>query len=280
MKHPSLVSDWLTGSVAEKRRRRDKFWSFYYYKLPYFFKPVNFLQNVFKLLQIASGPLIAAYFYKTLGVPQALYASVVLVSLYLALSVLKWWKERRSNGSGVGDRIVFLRISELVQSVQSAATLSRNKPDSIRSCLGIIEACARNIAKSKEGDVSVSLVMYKGSSTNKMEIRYRNHGSSRKTPHTINDLSVVLGHYLCQSEKRVRIVNDLKAFGADFFVSPSGSEAKYRSVCFFRIDDMQTDRPRGFVSVDCTTPYAFAGRRGKNLIIDCEAMIDHIQHIA
>lgn len=234
-----------------------------------------------KLSLALAGPAIAHFIYVKITLTEASLASLVIVGLFglyeLTDYILASREEKKQARLTMQE--VWVRIGDLITSIKSSATPKTSVDDTINATLGIIEGVARQITNCKKGEISVSLTLYKGSSRNKMHVRHRNPGSERPIGRTINDLSNLLGHHVCEFGKGPQIVADLSSFGKDISKSPTQKKTSYRSIAIFPLEAMSNNKNIGFLSVDCSKPHAFHGDRARDLAVTCEPLISHIQDL-
>jgi hypothetical protein len=168
----------------------------------------------------------------------------------------------------------------VIAGLESKVKEDGDTDDSIPATLGIIEIVARRITKANKGDISVSLAMYNGNSSDELKIRHRNPGNERPIGKRFSG-RYVLGHHACQAGGDPRVVHNLRAFGKLGMKSPTQSNANYRSIYIIPIcrKHNETSTICGFISIDSTRAYAFYANRANTIIIVCEPFIQHIQDL-
>jgi len=224
-----------------------------------------------------SGPAITYFVFSKIALLEAAIASSAIFLLFTVNSVIEQWLKRKSSVVDAASAETWVRIGDLITSVKSSATPADERDSSITATLGVIEGYARTVTRSPKGGISVSLALYDGGSTQKMRIKHRNPGNERPIGRPVKNLSRVLGHIACQSGPGARVVNDLKEFGHEAMFSPTQSSRNYRSLLLIPITSSRTQKVKGFISIDSSTPYAFYRNRGAQLMVTCEPLIDHIQ---
>ena len=227
------VAEWLSeepGTWVGLWFDRLKF--LWWNKVPHSFRFFGVLHWIVKFAILASAPAIAFLVYKRITLAEAGFAVAGLFILHTLSSSLDAWSKRRQGGDALTPSEMWVRVGDLVQSVRSDATKAQQRDATIQACLGIIEGYARLITRSPKGRISVSLALYEGSSTTKMQIKHRNPGCERPVGRRLKNIESVLGHRACQQGVEPRVVNDLKLFGPKGFRSPTQAECSYRSICF------------------------------------------------
>jgi len=276
-KFEKRVTQWLAmDDPGLLRRTIDYFWFFRFNKGLANITFWGMVGWVSRFATTASAPAIMHFVYKRVTLFEALIASLALFILFSINSFVERWLQRKSSIVEAASAETWVRIGDLISSVKSSATPAAERDGSITATLGVIEGYARKVTRSPKGDISVSLALYDGRSTSSMKIKHRNPGNERPIGRTVKQLDKVLGHIACR-DGHARVVNDLKYFGRDAMFSPTHSSLNYRSMLLVPITSTREDRVKGFISIDCATPYGFYGNRGKELVVICEPLIDHIQ---
>jgi hypothetical protein len=162
-----------------------------------------------------------------------------------------------------------IRFGDLLTSFKANAVKGGpNREAAIEACLGIVETIALPATKSKQGEISVTLITYLGNSHSRMRVRKRNPGNMRPANREF-DSERILGHHVCQHGNAPMIVNQIKHFGKDFAQSPTQTRYDYKSILVIPLpcDDESGQKPKGFVSIDCNRPYAFYGNRANEIAV-------------
>jgi len=249
----------------------------YYNRAPTTLRFYGLLHWLTKTGMASSAPLVA-WVYGSIsgllatGVAGAIFVGHSTVSFFDGLS-----KEKASQSDDNQTDIV-VRFGDLLVAHKVKGTLNDiERDDAIRACLGVLEVFSRQITKTRSGDISVSLVLYSGSSQGRMKVRYRNPGNTRPVNREV-DADKMLGHTACVNGALPRVVHDLREFGKGSITSPTQSKADYRSIFFFplTVDSGDEKVVRGFVSIDCKRPYAFYGNRSSSIVVTCEPILNHI----
>lgn len=233
-----------------------------------------------KLAAACSAPFLAYFVYGSIPLAAAIIASLYLIILYAVGSRLERWVSINAVGESPPEEQIWIRIGDLLASVRSEATLDGDREHSIQSTLGLIEGYARQRTRSPLGEISVSVVLYSNGDCTKMTVKHRNIGNKRPVKRVLNDLDRLLGHRVCSAKKVApRVVNDLQSFGREIDVSPTQASTSYRSILFVPLKDAKSNKIKGFISIDCTTPYAFFGNDSDAIIVTCEPLISHIAEL-
>ncbi|UZD70897.1 hypothetical protein [Brucella sp. JSBI001] len=229
-----------------------------------------------KTVMSSSAPA-AAYYYGTVTLVQAsiVSGSILLLSALVEFSN-KRSKDKLSNAPEIHADMM-LRVGDFFSLIKLRTTKNDND-DAIRSCLGILENYACLITNSPKGQISVSLVLYAGSSKTRMKIKHRNPGNTRPTNREF-DATQLMGYRACSSGTKPRVVHDLKSFGKSAGDSPTQSGVNYRSFLLIPIQSPDGNRIRGFVSVDSPRPFAFYGERSSVLMVRCEPILNHLSDL-
>ena len=274
------ISEWLSGNVAWYMRIYDAIKGIYNNKIPREFRILGIGHWISKTFLASSAPCVAYYFYASISGWTAMVASAAIFIGHSIVGMLDRGSKEKKKGMPVGDSEILIRFGDLLAALRANSTAAPNKDDAIRACLGILEIFARQITKSNKGDVSVSLVQYIGNSRSKMRIKYRNPGNERPVNREF-DCRHLAGHYACQAGIAPRVVNDIRQFGRAGRTSPTQSTVNYRSIFIIPIAPRKADgnHVSGFVSIDCSRPYAFYGNRDNIITVTCEPVISHIRDL-
>jgi hypothetical protein len=148
------------------------------------------------------------------------------------------------------------------------------------ACLGIIENFVLPVTGSRRGEISVTLLVYEGTSRAKMRVRSRNPGNKRPINREVPSKSL-LGHHACSSGSAPRVVNHIGHFGKDFAKSPTQTKLTYKSILIIPIECHTSEGTiiKGYVSVDAARPYAFYGNRANVIVVMCEPIINQLQQL-
>lgn len=228
----------------------------------------------------SSAPFLA-YFYNTLDLTKALAASGALfIGNFIVTGLDRLSKEKDIPATESQVDFIY-RLGEFLDGHQERHKIADGDRDnSLRALLGIVEIYTRSITKSRKGEISVSLVLYKGSSNTRMSIRHRNPGNERPTKGDF-PAADMLGHYVCQNGNFPQLINDVRFLSRKGVSSPTRSKPDYRSILFVPIEqtDGEVSRIRGFVSIDCRRPFTFYGNKDGDIILTCEPVFNHIRHL-
>ncbi len=269
---------WIDGNPSFLRRVSDWFWSKYHNKPKFSFRWWAVPNLVTQLAISASGPVIAYHTSGSLTVKQAIsYFFLVLIVLMISKAVDAWSLEKSDR---ISDPLqtIWVRVGDLLNTVKSSATRKVDQDSSIEASLAIAASIAAEVAHSKIDNVAASLVLYSGTGYNKMKVAHRDRGNKRPAGRSVREVDTLLGHHACQNEAGApRVVSDLKRFGALGRKSPTQQRANYRSIFFHPVVSSKTKELRGFISVDCTTAYAFHGSRADDLAALLEPIKAHIE---
>lgn len=280
MAKPDRFSDkiqlWIRDEPSLGRRTVRWFKGYVHNRVPKRFRFYGLLHWSAKTGMASSAPAVA-WVYGTIS---GLLATAVGAAIFVGhgtVSFLDNLSKDKAVSAGDNESDIVIRFGDLLAAHKLDRTLGeRERDDAIRACLGILEIFSRQITKSQNGDISVSLLLYSGNSRTKMKVRHRNPGNTRPVNREV-DADKLLGHYACLSGGLPRVVHDIKEFGKAAS-SPTQSKVVYRSIFFYPlvIDADDEKVVRGFVSIDCRRPYAFYGNRSSAIIVTCEPILNHI----
>lgn len=232
-----------------------------------------------KTCMASSAPAVAWYFYSSISGWVAATASVVIFMGHSLTALFDEMSKKKGQGDDPVTELA-TRFGEIVQSFPRGRDGHRHSDDNIRSALGIIEAVARAVTKAEQGAISVCLATYEGSHSERMRLRHRNPGSTRRSNKTFHGPDTV-AHYACRSGPDPRVVHDLRKFGPGGRRSPTQSDVTYRSIFIIPVERTTNGERQvcGFISIDSTKPYAFYGNKANSIIIVCEPIISHVQDL-
>lgn len=270
---------WLTDDYNRLFRARRYLKGFYYNKLPRDFRPVGVLHWIAKTGLASSAPAVA-YFYGSVGGATAAIAAGGIFGGHSVVSFLDRISKEKAVGTGERQAEMMVRVGDLLNGFSGKAVATGDKDDVIRACLGILENYVRMITRSKKGEISVSLVLYSGSSATKMKVRHRNVGNDRPINREFTATNLA-GYRACQRGTEPRVVHDLKEFSREAMVSPTQSAVTYRSIFIVPVVSSRggSQQIRGFVSMDCPRPYAFYGNRANMIVVTCEPVFSRINDL-
>ncbi len=258
----------ILGNALSHRLRVLRRLKFRWLALPYYLTT---------LALAASGPAIA---YETAGkisaVQAATYFALILL-LLLVFQFLNAWSDANSKRITGSLQTIWVRIGDLLKTVKSSATAAAAKDNSIEATLAIAASLAAEIAQVPSNQVAASLVQYQGTGFGKMTVTHRNRGSERPVRRQVREISTLLGHHACQNGAAPRVVPDIRKFGPLGSKSPTQTKPTYRSLFIQPLTSTASGDLRGFISVDCTDPHAFHGRRADDLVALLEPIKAHIE---
>lgn len=233
------------------------------------------------ILIATAAPALMYFIYGRITLVQALMAAVVLMLLKVTDDTLRGIRLRRLSANDEKPNEIWVRMGDLLNSVQSSAADTEDVQSAITACLGIIELYATQETGSKRGEIAVSLVLYDPADRARMTIKHRNPGAKRPLNRVVRNLDKLFGHHACSAGPAPRIVDDVLSFGRDAVESPTQSQVNYRSIFIIPIEplDGEAERIAGFISIDSERPFAFYGRRSTNIAITCTPFIDFISHL-
>lgn len=275
------IDRWLTDEYGRIRRLYRAAAALYYNKVPRDFRPTGIMHWTMRTGLASSAPAVAYYYGSITGWTASVVGTVLFVAHSTVSLLDRLSMSRKSNGNG-GQSDLVVRICDLLSNVKGKAKTPSDRDNAIRACLGILENYCRTVTRTSKGEVSVSLVLFSGSSQTRMSVRHRNPGNERPTGrHFDAEALGLLGYHACIHGPLPRVVHDLKSFGKHALVSPTQSKVDYRSILIVpvcrRTDGTATIR--GFVSIDCTRPYAFYGNRANVIMVTCEPVFSHINDL-
>lgn len=273
------VARWLSGKPSRVARLKNRLLATWFRASIPKPTPAGIWHWLIRIAIVASPPALLFLVYDRATAAQAFWALVYLVVLQVAADVIGGWRDSKKKRQNLITEELWVRIGDLIASIDSTATPVHFKDESVTACLGIIEGYARQVTRSKHGDVSVSLVLYDDGDRAQMTIKHRNPGNTRPKPRLITQLDRIFGHLACEAGPAPQRINDIYFFGRNQVISPTQSTISYRSIFIVPIqDDNGEDGPiRGFLSIDSRQPYAFYGDRGDKILITCLPLIDHIR---
>lgn len=275
------ADDWLSGkrSLWGKISRPVK--SLYFNKAPQRLRFFGFLHWGAKTGLAASPPVFAWYYGTIQTVGVVLIATAAIAGLHSVVGLLDALSKEKSSSTSDNQSDVIVRFGDLLAAHRQKGNLAVDaKDDAIRACLGILEIFTRQTTKSKKGDVSVSVVLYQGSSKSNLNIRHRNPGNERPTGRDIK-ADGLLGHRVCEYGELPQVLDDVRELGKRKVSSPTQSKMEYRSIFFYplEIDGKEGKFIKGFISIDCKKPYAFYGNRSNDIVVTCEPVLNHIKEL-
>lgn len=275
------INNWLDGNLGRLYRFRSGLLGIFHNKIPRKFRILGVTHWGAKTSMASSAPVVLFYYGTIPGLTAAVAAGAIFFGHFI-ISLLDQISKDKATSSEEFPSGLFVRFGDLLNSLTTRSTEAAHRDDAVRSCLGILEIFARQVTRSRKGDISVSVLLYPDadSSTSRMSIRHRNPGNERPT-NRIVDSARLFGHHACQRDRKPRIVHDTNYFGPEGTSSPTQSSVKYRSIFVIPIQKSSGDGPKksGFVSIDSTRPYAFYGNRANRIIVDCEPVLNHIQEL-
>jgi len=269
------AQSWINDSYPLHRRAAQWLRGLYYNRVPRHFRPAGLTHFVLKSGLAASAPVLA-WLYGTISGGKATIIGAALFFLHSVVSFFDALSIEKNSQTDENDFV--LRIGDLLASHKVGGTLQDSDRDgAIRACLGMLEIVARHVTKSRRGEISVSLVQYVGSSRSRMKVRYRNTGNTRPVNREV-DANRMLGHNVCVCGALPRVLHDLREIEKSSIQSPTQSKIDYRSIFFLpiKVGEGERQEVKGFVSIDCKRPYAFYGNRAREIVVDCEPILNHI----
>jgi hypothetical protein len=271
------VATWLADDFNWFQRVWRGAAGLYHNRVPRTFRPIGMAHSASRTALASSGPAVAYYYGSVPGVT-ATIAGVGIFCAHAFVGFLDKIAQGKQKTAEDPHGEIIIRLGDLLKHTSSKAA-ARDRDEAIRACLGILENFAREIVKAKKGDLSVSLVLYQGSSRSRMNIRHRNPGNGRPIGRDF-DATDKIGHRACAAGGEPRVVHDIRWFGREALVSPTQSSVKYRSLMIVPVGLSATgDGPRGFVSIDCEQPYAFYGNRSTVIMVTCEPVFSHLNEL-
>lgn len=273
-----LIDAWLKDSPGRTLKAWRAGRALYHNKVPREFRPYGLAHWVTKTSLASSAPAVA-YFYGSITAAVAAVAAAAIFGGHSLVGLFDRLSKDKATGVPDSHPEILVRFGDLLTALRANSTAAPDRDDAIRACLGILEIFARHTTKSKKGDVAVSLVLYLGSGTSRMRIKHRNPGNDRPVNREFVSWKVV-GHHACAAGEFPRVVHDIRRFGRAGASSPTQSTVNYRSIFIIPVKSRRNgNRICGFVSIDCSRPYAFYGNRANVIIVTCEPVINHIQDL-
>ena len=252
----------------------------YHHRIPREFRFFGLAHFTTKSAVASSAPVLAYAIYSTITLWQATVASFLIFSGHAAVSFLDSVSIRKKSSQQEDQTESIVRVGELLRLCVPKSREKSNRDDMVRSALGIIENYAKQHTKSRKGEISVAIALYEGSSTTNLKLRHRNPGNTRPIGRQF-DGTGILGHHACQNGSGPKIVHNIKRMHANFRRSPTNSKVLYESFLILplTVERNGTQVIGGFLSIDSTKPYTFYGSRGTVLIVNLEAIVEHIQKL-
>lgn len=278
-KSKETLRRWLEGDHTWYWRTYMWAGAFWHNKVPRRLRPWGIFHLVARAALICAAP-ITGVITSALTVSNAIVVAVVLLLFNVATTVgdrLSKEKARSPEFAGTG----LVRVGDLLSSYKPDAVRGRQyKETAIEACLGIMESIALPVTKSQTGDVSVTLILYEGSSVTKMRVRKRNPGNTRPLNRPV-DTERTLGHYVCQRGDSPLTINDIKHFGKEFAQSPTQTSYDYKAILLIPLlcDTQDGPKPKGFVSIDCNRPYAFYGNRANSITVMSKPILAQLREM-
>lgn len=276
---PIKIQKWLNDDYHWLFRLRMKLAAFVHNRLPRSFRIFPALHWTARGALVSSAPAATA-FYGTIEWATAGIASLGIAGLYSCTSVLSQLSNSPQQRSQMMQAETIVRFGDLLTTYRQGAIRTSDTDDAIRSCLGILENFCLNSVKREKGAISVSVVMYMGSSTKRMKIKHRNPGNERPINREIAS-DILLGHHACQHGPEPQVIHHVGHFGRNI-KSPTQPQPAYKSIYVIPLevaDGSGNARICGFVSIDCKYPYAFFGNRSAEIIVTCEPIIGQIREL-
>lgn len=283
-KFEKKVDKWLTGDISRRERVFRYFKVFYYNRCAGLLSRIRFwgvVNWLVKTTVIASAPMVAWFYDDAISLAKAVVVSLGLFLAHGFVNLLDKLSLQKSGDASGAETELVTRFGEVIDAYDENSTRQEDKDISIVASLGIIEILAGVVTKTRKGEVAVSLATYTGPGQERMRIRHRNPGNTRPLNKEFqgNDF---LGHRACQAGTDPRVVNDLKDFGQTGLVSPTQSSVNYRSIFIIPLgveNGQGQETVLGFLSIDCTRPYAFFGERQNAIMVDIEPVVRHIKQL-
>lgn len=278
-KFKSRVERWLAADAGRLERAANVVLAKYYsLSLPRL-SWVGSLHWGVRLTIVVAPPAILFWIYEKVTIRQALVAAAALLVLQVLSDWLGGLREKRRKRRDVTSEEIWVRIGDILASVDSTATPSHLKDESVTACLGVIEGYSRQVTNGKKGDISVSLVLYEANDRTRMTIKHRNPGNMRPNARIFGNLERIFGHLACEAGPEPRRINNVLWFGRKSVVSPTQSQVDYKSIFIVPIEGVEgkVNEIVGFISIDSSRPYAFFGAIGDKILVTCSPLIDHIR---
>jgi hypothetical protein len=270
------VQKWLADDRSLAARVLRALKSLYYNKAPQRFRFYGALHWLAKTGLAASPPGLGYYYGSLKSLTVVVIATSGIAAGHSLVSFLDALSKEKAKSEGENHSDMLVRLGDLLNAHKPRKSgPPAQKDDAIRACLGILEIFCRQITRSAKGDVAVSLVLYQGSSRQKMSLRHRNPGNLRPVNREIRTEGL-LGHFVCAYGAEPQVVDDVREFTA---TSPTQTKPDYRSIFFYPLEVLSKEGKsiKGFVSIDCKKPYAFYGNRSNDIVVTCEPVLNHIR---
>lgn len=274
------AKNWLQDEASAVRSVLRAAKGVFYNKAPQRFRFFGALHWTAKTGLAASAPVFGWYYGSIKTISTVVIATIAIAGANSIIAIFDTMSREKAAAPSEGQTDIINRFGELLSAHRAKKSIAAtDKDDAIRACLGIVEIFSRQTTKSKNGDVSVSLVLYQGKSRTKLTIRHRNPGNVRPTGREINAAGL-LGHYVCEFGTLPQVLHDTKEL-AHRVASPTQSKAEYRSIFFYPLEVASGEGKfvKGFISIDCKKPYAFYGNRANDIVVTCEPVLSHIKEL-
>jgi hypothetical protein len=248
-------------------------------KLPRRFGFWGIVHWTFRGALICAAPATAVW-YGSAPLTAAIVAAAVLLALNGGTSVADRLSRADKTPADLQSQTL-VRFGDLLSTFKRGGVARHaDREMAITACLGIIENFCLPVTKGKEGEIAVTLILYKGTSRTRLRVAQRNPGNKRPTNREV-DAERLLGHHVCERGDAPLVVNQISHFGKEFGASPTQTKVDYKSILIIplRCDDGKRSQVRGFVSIDSHRPYAFYGNRANVIVVMCEPIINQLREL-
>lgn len=225
----------------------------------------------------ASGPAIAYHTSGAVSLRGAIFGFIFIWLLLFVCQALNAWSDAKAKRVTGPLQTIWVRIGDLLNTVKSSATAAKDKDNSIEAALAIAVSISAEIAQVGTERIAASLVQYKGTGFGKMTVTHRNRGSERPVQRPVKKIETLLGHHACQRGAAPRVVADIRRFGPIGLKSPTQTKHQYRSLLIYPLLSSPDQKPKGFISIDCTVAHAFHGHLADDLVALLEPIKAHIE---
>jgi hypothetical protein len=267
---------WLSDDFPRHYRFRLRVGAFIHNQVPKEFRLWPMTHWLFKTALACSAPVVSALY----GILEWFLALITAGGLFIANSlvgVLAKISEAKPGAASDTNEIV--RVGDLVNAVSKSRIAKQADRDAaLEACLGLIQHYAMRTSKSKAEEISVTLMLYVGSSMSKLRITKRNPGNHRPQNREV-DGEGLFGHHACRAGDAPQVLHNLDHYPSAK-ISPTQQTVPYKTLFIIPLQSTKDDsRMCGFVSIDCVRPYAFFGNRATSLFVTCEPIIALIRGI-
>ena len=270
---------WLNDEVSLGRELREKIGFRWHSRRKIRFAWRKVPQKLLVMALAASGPALALGTAQITSMAQAFVVFLTTLVLLFLSSLLADRGVSRELSLSDTNQFIWVRFGDLLRTVRSEATQSKNKNISIDLTLSLMVGLAAQLTNVSRTQISAALLLYTDNTKTKIRISHRDRASARPINVEVHNVETLLGHHACWHGDHPRVVADFKRFGPRARRGSSQAGPSYRSLFIQPILSGEGEVIRGFVSVDCTVPYAFSGSRADDMVVFIEPLKNHLEAV-